>query len=66
MTILKDIFLYIIMLFLDNVGIKKLYIKYNNEEILPEVRRFVFEYIQILDIILKRLEHVRACIDTKS
>ena len=66
MTILKDIFLYIVMPFLDNVGVKGLYIKYDNEEILSEVRRFVFEHIQMLDTTLKRLEHVRACIDAKS
>ena len=35
--ILEDIFLYIIILFLNNIDIKRLYIKYNNEKILLRV-----------------------------
>ena len=35
--ILEDIFLYITILFLDNINIKRLYTKYNNKEILLKV-----------------------------
>ena len=66
MTILEDIFPYIAMPFLDNINVKRLYTKYNNKEILPGVRRFVFKHIQMLDTTLERLEHIRACINTKS
>ena len=66
MTILEDIFPHIAMLFLDDIGVKGLYTKYDNEEILPRVRRFVFEHIQMLDTTLERLKRAEACIGAKS
>jgi len=45
MTILKDLFLHIIMPFVDDIRIKGLYIDYNNNKTLPRIRQFVFEHI---------------------
>jgi hypothetical protein len=36
-TILKDLFLYIIILFLDDIRVKGLYIDYNNKESLSRI-----------------------------
>ena len=66
MTILEDIFPHIAMPFLDDVGVKGPYTKYDNEEILPGVRHFVFEHIQMLDVTLERLERAGARIGAKS
>ena len=65
-TILKDLFLYIAMLFLDNIGVKGPYTEYDNEESLPGIRRFVYKYIQNLDKTIDRIERARACIRPKS
>jgi hypothetical protein len=54
------------MLFLDDVGIKGLYINYNNKEALLSIRRFILEYIQNLNKILDRIKRARALINTKS
>ena len=43
--ILKDYFLKIIILFVDNIKIKRLYINYNNKLAFLGIRRYVFEYI---------------------
>jgi len=43
--ILKDINLEIIKPFINNVNIKGLYIDYNGEEALLDIRRFILEYI---------------------
>ena len=37
-TILEDLFLYIVILFLDDIGIKGPYTEYSNEESLPGIR----------------------------
>ena len=42
--------------FFDNIGVKALKTTYNNEESFPEIRRFVIEYLQNLDAVLKRIE----------
>ncbi|KAF8847616.1 hypothetical protein BDZ45DRAFT_607210, partial [Acephala macrosclerotiorum] len=44
-TILKNVFFKVAILFLNNVKIKRLYTNYNNELIFSKIRRFVFEYI---------------------
>ncbi len=65
-TILKDLFLYIIMPFLDDIRVKGPYIDYNNKESLPGIQRFVYKHIQNLDKTIERLERARACIRAKS
>lgn len=42
--------------FLDDVEVKRPKIKYNNEELALEIRRYVFKYIQNLDMVLVDLE----------
>ena len=49
-------------LFLDDVGVKRPKTKYNNEEIAPEIRCYVFEYIQNLDKVFLDLERARVII----
>lgn len=66
MTILQDLFPGIAMPFLDDIGVKGPYTDYNNEEVLPGIRRFVFEHIQNLDKTLERCERAGACIGSKS
>jgi len=65
-TILKDLFLYIVMLFLDDIRVKGLYIDYNNKESLPGIQRFVYKHIQNLDKTIECLERAGACIRAKS
>jgi hypothetical protein len=54
------------MPFLDNVGIKGLYTNYDGEEVLPNIQRFILEYIQNLDKTLDRIKRARALISAKS
>lgn len=44
--------------FIDEVGVKGLKTKYNNEEVAPGIRRYVLEHIQNLDKVLADLERV--------
>ncbi|KAF8846529.1 hypothetical protein BDZ45DRAFT_608838, partial [Acephala macrosclerotiorum] len=44
-TILKNVFFKVVILFLNNVKIKEFYTNYNNKLILSKIRRFVFKYI---------------------
>jgi hypothetical protein len=46
--------------------VKGLYTDYDRELILPGIRRFVYEYLQNLDIILNRVKRARASIREKS
>ncbi len=39
-------------LFLDDLGVKGSKTKYNNEEVAPGIRRYVFEHIQNLDKVM--------------
>jgi hypothetical protein len=66
MTILEDLFLYIAMPFLDDIGVKGPYTDYDSEETLLGIRRFVFEHILNLDKTLDRVKRARACIRSKS
>ena len=54
------------MPFLNNVGIKGLYINYNSKEALLGIRRYILEHIQNLNKILKRIKRARASIKAKS
>ena len=65
-TILKDLFLYIAMPFLDDIRVKGLYIDYDNKESLPGIQRFVYKHIWNLDKTIECLERAGACIRTKS
>jgi hypothetical protein len=53
------------MLFLDDVGVKGPTTTYNNTEVLPGVRQFVIEYIQVLDRILECIEQAGYTIGPK-
>jgi hypothetical protein len=66
MTILEDLFLYIAMLFLDNIRVKGPYTDYVSEETLLGIRRFVFKHILNLNKTLNRVKRARACIGSKS
>ena len=55
-TILKDCFSKVTMLFVDDIRVKGLYTNYDNKLALFRIRYYVFEYIQNLDIILNRIE----------
>ena len=66
MTILEDLFPKIAMPFMDDIGVKGPYSDYDQAEILPGVRRFVFEHIQNLDKTLERIERAQATIGPKS
>ena len=48
--------------FLDDLGVKGPKTKYNNEEVAPEIRRYVLEHIQNLDKVLADLERARVTI----
>jgi hypothetical protein len=43
--ILKDINPEVAKLFIDDVGVKGLYTNYDREEVLPNIQRFILEYI---------------------
>ena len=64
--ILELLLNYIVMLYLDNVGVKGLYTNYGNEEALPGIRRFVYKHIQNLDRTLERIERAGISIGLKS
>jgi hypothetical protein len=64
-TILEDLFLYIAMLFLDNIRVKGPYTDYDSEETLLGIRRFVFKHILNLNKTLDRVKRARACIRSK-
>jgi Reverse transcriptase (RNA-dependent DNA polymerase) len=64
--ILEDLILYNCILFLDDVGVKGPTTIYNNTEVLPGVRQFVIEYIQVLDRILEYIEQAGYTIGPKS
>ena len=53
------------ILFLDNIGVKGPTIIYNNTEVLPGIRQFVIEYIQVLDRILEYIERTGYTIGPK-
>jgi len=42
---LEDICLAVIMPFLDDIRVKGPYTDYDSEEVLPGIRKYVFEYI---------------------
>ena len=65
-TILKDLFLKVAILFLDNIRVKRPYSDYDNELRLPGIHRFVFKYLQNLNTILDRIKYTRAYIRPKS
>ena len=64
--ILEDLIPHDCMPFLDDVGVKGPTTTYNNTEVLPGVRRFVMEHIQVLDRILEYIERARCTIRPKS
>ena len=66
MTILKDLFLHITMPFIDNVRVKGLYTDYNNVELIPRVRQFVFKHIINLNKTLDQIKHASGSIRAKS
>jgi hypothetical protein len=55
------------MPFLDNIGVKGLKSRYNDEEVsdLSDVRRFVLKYIQNLNVVLINLKRARATVSIK-
>jgi hypothetical protein len=65
-TILKDLFLYIAMPFLNNIRVKGPYIDYVSKETLLGIRRFVFKHILNLNKTLNRVKRARAYIGSKS
>ena len=65
-TILKDLFLAIAMLFIDNIRVKGLYTDYSRELKLLGIRRFVFEHLQNLNKALNRIKQAKASIRPKS
>ena len=65
-TILKDLFLAIAMLFIDNIRVKGLYTDYSRELKLLGIRRFVFEHLQNLNKALNRIKQAKAFIKLKS
>ena len=51
------------MPFIDNIGVKGLYNDYGSKKSLLRIRRFILEYIQNLNKILKRIKRVGASIN---
>jgi hypothetical protein len=47
---------------MDNIGIKGLKTTYNNEEIIPRIRRYILKYIIWMDEILTNLKKARCTI----
>jgi hypothetical protein len=66
MTILEDLFPKIAVPFIDDIAVKGPYSDYDEEIVLPGIRRFVYEHFQNLDITLDRVERAGACIGDKS
>jgi hypothetical protein len=66
MTILKDLFLAIAMLFIDNIRVKGLYTDYSRELKLLRIRQFIFKHLQNLDKALNRIKRAKASIRLKS
>jgi hypothetical protein len=64
--ILEPLLNYIAIPFMDDVGVKGLYTDYSNKEVLPGIRRFVYEHVQNLDKTLERVERVGVSIGPKS
>ena len=64
-TILKDLFLAIAMLFIDNIKVKGLYTDYNKELKLFKICRFVFEHLQNLNRALDQIKRAKASIKLK-
>ena len=64
--ILKDLFLKVVILFLDNIRVKGPYSDYDNELRLLGIRRFVFKYLQNLNVTLDRIKRVGAYVRPKS
>ena len=64
--ILEDICPAVVMPFLDDIGVKGPYTDYDGEEVLPGIRKYVFEHIQNLDKTLERIERAGGSIGAKS
>jgi hypothetical protein len=62
---LKDLFLAIAILFINNIKVKGLYTDYNKELKLFKICRFVFEHLQNLNKALNRIKQARAFIRLK-
>jgi hypothetical protein len=62
---LKDLFLAIAMLFIDNIKVKGLYTDYNKELKLLRVYRFIFKHLQNLNKALKQIKRAKASIRFK-
>ena len=45
--ILKELFFKVIILFINNINIKRLYINYNNKLKLLEIRYYIYKYYKI-------------------
>ena len=54
------------MPFLDNIRVKGPYSDYNGEIKLPGIKRFIYKYLLNLNLILDRIERLRAKIRVKS
>jgi ribonuclease HI len=52
--------------FLDDIGVKGPTSRYNDEELIPGIRRFVMEHIQSLDRVLVRIERAGGTVGLKS
>ena len=67
MRILKDLIPKIVRAYLNDIDIKGLRSRYNNEEILelPKVRRFILKHFQNMDYILINLECTSITISSK-
>ena len=66
MIILKDYFPKVAILFVDDIEVKRPYIDYDNKLAFPGIRRYVYEYIQNLDITLDRIKKAQVYISIKS
>ena len=66
MKILEDLIPHDCMPFLDDVGVKGPTSMYSNTEVLPGVRKFVMECIQVVDRTLERIERAGCMIGPKS
>jgi hypothetical protein len=64
--ILEDLISEHCLPFVDDIGVKGPLSRYNDEEVLPRVRRFIIEHIESLDKTLECLERAGATIGPKS
>jgi hypothetical protein len=64
--ILLDCIPHVALPYMDDIGVKGSTSFYNNEEVLPGIRRFVMEHIQNLDRVLVRFERAGATVGPKS